>query len=603
MAVPDRRGGSAGCLPNIKSFAIQIITSPWFIFFGSLLTSSAAGARHMFSLYSGDIKNSLGYDQSTLNLLSFFKDLNTGVLAGLIAEVTPLSFVLFLGVVLNFFGFFMIWLAVTKRIARPAVWQMCLYVFIGSNSQTFPDTVSLVTNVKNFPQSRGVILGILKGYLGLSAAIITQLYQAIYGDDSKGLILLIGWLPAAISLVFIRTIRIMKVTPHSNELKVFYKFLYISLGLAAFLMIIIIVESKVTFTQGEYCGSATMVLILLFLPIAVVVAEELNVWKAKQAILDYPSLVKVITEEPTQEAVSSLNEPTSSSSAIEAKVGDQADVSCWKTAFKPPNRGEDYTILQALFSIDMLILFLASICGIGGALTAINNLGQIGASQGYTKQSISTFVSLVSIWSFLGRVISGFASDIILAKYKFPRPLLLTFIMLLSCLGHLLIALNVPDGLYVASLIIGFCFGAQFPLILVIISELFGLKYYSTLYNFAGVASPIGCYVLNVKVVGNLYDDETRKKMAVLGITRKPGQDLNCAGTDCFKLPFIIITGTALFGALVTFFLVFRTRKFYKRVIYKTLQGKQNEAEANAGAEIDAARNGAVAAVEVPKAG
>ncbi|GKV46812.1 hypothetical protein SLEP1_g53775 [Rubroshorea leprosula] len=302
MAVPDRRGGGASSLPNIKSFAIQIITSPWFIFFGSLLTSSAAGASHMFSLYSGDIKNSLGYDQSTLNLLSFFKDLNTGVLAGLIAEVTPLSFVLFLGVVSNFFGYFMIWLAVTKRIARPAVWQMCLYVFIGSNSQTFPDTVSLVTNVKNFPQSRGVILGILKGYLGLSAAIITQLYQAIYGDDSKGLILLIGWLPAAISLVFIRTIRIMKVTPHSNELKVFYKFLYISLGLAAFLMIIIIVENKVTFTQGEYCGSATMVLILLFLPIAVVVAEELNVWKAKQAIFEYPSLVKVITEEPTQEA-------------------------------------------------------------------------------------------------------------------------------------------------------------------------------------------------------------------------------------------------------------------------------------------------------------
>ncbi|GKV52333.1 hypothetical protein SLEP1_g58922 [Rubroshorea leprosula] len=259
--------------------------------------------------------------------------------------------------------------------------------------------------------------------------------------------------------------------------------------------------------------------------------------------------------------------------------------------------------MQALFSIDMLILFLASICGIGGALTAINNLGQIGASQGYPKQSISTFVSLVSIWSFLGRVISGFASDIILAKYKFPRPLLLTFIMLLSCLGHLLIALNIPDGLYVASLIIGFCFGAQFPLILVIISELFGLKYYSTLYNFAGVASPIGCYVLNVKVVGNLYDDETKKKMAVLGITRKPGQDLNCTGTDCFKLPFIIITGTTLFGALVTFFLVFRTRKFYKRVIYKTLQGKQNEAEANAGAEKDAARNGAVAAVEVPKTG
>ncbi|CAI0410904.1 unnamed protein product [Linum tenue] len=36
---------------------------------------SAAGATYMFGLYSADIKSSLGYDQTTLNLLSFFKDL------------------------------------------------------------------------------------------------------------------------------------------------------------------------------------------------------------------------------------------------------------------------------------------------------------------------------------------------------------------------------------------------------------------------------------------------------------------------------------------------------------------------------------------------
>jgi hypothetical protein len=33
----------------------------------------------------------LGYDQSTLNLVSFFKDVgtNVGILSGLLAEVTP----------------------------------------------------------------------------------------------------------------------------------------------------------------------------------------------------------------------------------------------------------------------------------------------------------------------------------------------------------------------------------------------------------------------------------------------------------------------------------------------------------------------------------
>lgn len=101
--------------------------------FASFLIMSAAGATYMFGLYSKEIKQSLGYDQSTLNLLSFFKDLgaNVGVLAGLIAEVTPTWFVLAVGSLLNFFGYFMIWLGVTQRISKPTVWQMCLYICIG----------------------------------------------------------------------------------------------------------------------------------------------------------------------------------------------------------------------------------------------------------------------------------------------------------------------------------------------------------------------------------------------------------------------------------------------------------------------------------------
>ena len=547
---------------DMKSLAVQVITGRWFVVFASFLIMAAAGATYMFGLYSSDIKTTLGYDQTTLNLLSFFKDLgtNVGVISGLINELAPPWVVLAIGAVLNFFGYFMIWLSVTQRIAKPKVWQMCLYICIGANSQTFANTGSLVTCIKNFPERNGVVLGILKGYLGLSGAIITQLYSAIYYDDTRALILLIAWLPAAISFASLRTVRYMKPVRQHNELNVFYRFLYISLGLAGFLLFMITIQKRVNFTQSEFGVSAAIVLFLLLLPLSVVSIEEYKVWQSKRLVLVDPTPVKIVTDEGEK-----VMKP------IEATNGCKNSVSSkwWENVFSPPERGEDYTILQALFSLDMLILFICSICGIGGTLTAIDNLGQIGKSLRYPKKSISTFVSLVSIWNYLGRVFAGFVSEHYLQKYKFPRPLMLTLTMLLSCVGHLLIAFDVPNGLYAASVIIGFCFGAQWPLLFAIISELFGHKYYATLYNFGSAASPLGLYVLNVVMTGHLYDKEAKKQLAALGLERKEGQELNCIGIHCFKLSFIIITAATFFGVIVSLILVARTRTFYKGDIYK----------------------------------
>lgn len=216
---------------GVVKFIAQVIQGRLFMLCASFFIMAGAGGTYVFGSYSEEIKSSQGYDQSTLNFLGFCKDLgsNFGTPVGLLGEVVPPWLVIKLGSAFDFGGYFMIWLAVTGRISKLHVWQVCIYIAIGSSSLSFANTGVITTSVKNFPESRGRILGLLKGYLGHSGAIMTQVYLAIYGNDSESLIHLIAWLPAAISIAFASVIRIMKVgtsTKNPIEPKVMYQLLF-----------------------------------------------------------------------------------------------------------------------------------------------------------------------------------------------------------------------------------------------------------------------------------------------------------------------------------------------------------------------------------------
>jgi hypothetical protein len=58
----------------------------------------------------------------------------------------------------------------------------------------------------------------------------------------------------------------------------------------------------------------------------------------------------------------------------------------------------------------------------------IDNLGQISQSLGYANAHI--FVSMISIWNFLGRLGGGYVSEII-ARYLFIFLVAIRFLMIL----------------------------------------------------------------------------------------------------------------------------------------------------------------------------
>ncbi|XP_038895749.1 uncharacterized protein LOC120083913 [Benincasa hispida] len=544
--IPVSNNGGMGTA-EFLSFARQVVVGRWFSLFASFLVMTGAGSFFLFPHFSKDIKETLKCDQTTLNKIGFYKDLgsNVGIISALLGGILPSWCLLVLSSAVNFIGHFKIWEAVTGKVVRPTVEYFCFYFAVGGNSQTLANTVVLVTCVKNFPERRGVILGLLKGFLGLGGAVLTQVYYAIYGHDTKSLILLIAWLPSLISLIFAYAIREVTIVKHPNEFRVFTQFLSVSLILALFLTILIFLQREVRFDELTHVSVVTAIMGLLLLPLLIAIREELVQWNLNKIT----KLRKSLTLPQISISAPKLNNPSF-----------QTD-SFFQNIFNKPKRGEDYTVLQAILSIDMLILYMTMIIGIGSSFTAMDNFGQIGESQGYSNESLDSIISIVSIFNFCGRIFSGFASEILLEKFKFPRPLMLTFTLLISCIGHILVAFPFHHSLYIASIITGFALGSQIPLYYAMISEIFGLKHYSFLYNFGQLSCPIGTYVLNVLVAGKFYDQEAK--------TSAYSSQFKCEGELCYRNSFVILTGISLLGAAISLILVRRTSEFYRGDIYK----------------------------------
>ncbi|XP_062173572.1 uncharacterized protein LOC133879037 [Alnus glutinosa] len=586
------------------SFVMHGARGKWTSVFASFLIMATSGAKYLFPIYSNNIKRNLGYSHSMLSTLSTWNEIgsNAGILSGLVAEVTPTKFMLAVSSVANFLSYLMIWLVVTEKVHKPQFWLMCVYMFIGANAQNFATTTSLVTSVKNFPERRSMMLGLLKGYFGLSGPILTQIYVFIYGDDSTSSILLAAWLPTSISLLVMYTLgeKAVKIN-QPNELKAFYHFLYLSAVLAVYLMTMALVKEYVAFSRVGNVGSALALCIFLFAPVVVASRQEVFIWRQMKAppttiIVESPQSVEQeqnsSADQAEEDTIIVEEEQNSSTDQAEEDIiiveeeqnfsADQAEedtiiveeeqnsseetkTSFFATIFNKPERGQDYGILQALLSIDMLIILLATLVGVGSCLTALYNMSEIGDALQYEPKAVIILLLLINLWNFAGRVLCGFISEKLVMKYKVPRPLMLSAILFLSCIGLLLIAFPFKDSLFLASAIIGFTLGAQLPLVLAIISDIFGLKHYSTLFNCGQMAGSVGSYLLNKELTGSIYNVEAMKLHGMEGL----GKPLVCTGKKCFGLSFTIMAIGTFFGGLISLILATRTQEFYKGDIHK----------------------------------
>lgn len=533
---------------------------PWVSLGASVWVQIAAGNSYTFPLYSPSLKSVLGFNQQQISLLGVASDIgeNIGILPGLACNKLPPWALLLVGVSASFLGYGVLWLAVSQTVEPLPYWVLCIALCIASHGSAWLGTAVLVTNMRNFPLSRGAVAGILKGYVGISAAVFTEVYtMALHGSASALLLLLTLGVPVIglVTMYFIRP-----CTPASGEGSGEHcHFLFTqaaSLTLAVYLISTTILKESLSFSNTVSYLLIAIMIVIIMAPLSIPL--KMTVFPENRKKLGLSA--DVVREDGCADQADPLLSPSTSTTFLgsfyEPEGISEVDLllAVGEGAVKKkrkPKRGEDFKFREAVVKADFWLLWSVYFLGVGSGVTVLNNLAQIGVSLGVNDATV--LLSVFSFCNFLGRLGAGVVSEHFVRSKTIPRTICLAVAQLFMVLSFLLYASALNGTLYAATALLGICYGTQFGVMIPTASELFGLKDFGLIFNFMQLGNPVGALIFSSLLASQVYEAEAAKQLGS-----------SCTGPSCFRLTFLVLAGVCGVGTLMSIILTIRIRPVYQ---------------------------------------
>ncbi|XP_057995836.1 protein NUCLEAR FUSION DEFECTIVE 4 isoform X2 [Hevea brasiliensis] len=496
---------------------------PWIGLGVAVWVQIASGNAYSFPLYSHSLKSVLGFNQHQLTMVGVANDIgeNIGLLPGIASNKFPPWAILLIGAFACFIGYGVLWLALSRAVQSMPYWLLWLALCVATNSSAWLSTAVLVTNMRNFPLSRGTVAGILKGYGGISAAVFTAIYSMLlHSSSSKLLMFLALGIPVLCFLVmyFVRA-----CTPASGEDSTEHAYFLFTqaalIALSLYILITTILDHMLHLSAPISYTFPVIMFVLLMAPLAIPIKMTFCCTRtSKSGMLDrsIASSDNLIQGEASADKTEPLLKSSSSALILGSfQESDETSVAAnmllaeGEGAVKKkrrPKRGEDFKFSEAVIKADFWLLFFVYFVGVGSGVTVLNNLAQIGIAQGVHDTTI--LLSLFSFCNFVGRLGGGTVSEHFVRSKTIPRTIWMTCTQIIMIVTYLLFA-SAIDGL----------------------------------------------------LAGYVYDTEAAKQQELNMLL---GSSISCMGPHCFRLTFLVLAGVCGVGSILSLILTMRIWPVYE---------------------------------------
>jgi len=470
-----------------------------------------------FGVWSGALKQRFDFDQDELDTIGVVM-----CVAGFISWLPgmfndnfgPKLSVMIFGSICSFsyFGMYVIasgWIPLEKDTAFILLISLSIPAYLGSAGIT---GACFSTIARNFPKNYGLWIPLAKCFVGLSPGFTVQMFCAYHVPDND---------PKTLNYLLLMSVLV----------------LFNSYATAPFLNLYDSKDENLDFKKRMIymvlvtCGSILIIISTAFLQ------NDLSNYSR----IALASILIVLYLSPFALGCKCLNsKEKSAGESLLLTLNDS----------QPIIYGSDASLLQMLSNINSWLLFFSSAFIIGGGFMILTNINQMLESL-YFSTYTQVCVSIFSVSQAISRFAVGFVSD----YSPFSRPFFVLLTCVLMTAAHILFYLF--DSLTVfliAVCLSGAAYGAIWPLMVMIVKEIWGSKYHSRNYLFYdGCCTATGALLLAKFVPGYFYSQHNQTGTNT------------CFGSACFSWAHLVIAVAGIFACANSLVLWRLTEKYYNK--------------------------------------